>query len=745
MSSDEEEMNYESGPRQDGLNIASQFHLHAPAVNAKPSEEKKSLLQDWGKKTDQIRKLVSHFECELSQALLKESSSLIEELASFFEDHVEILNEGKDFEHIPTALVQLGWRTSDKDALFDFMEEKLEQIPNSCLVRLEVGHTTDAEAMKRQIVSSIICHDSLPKNLAMHQMKKGQGKNLPYLTLAEQYYAAFKESRNPPIVIIIEDIARANAQGLAFLFPLLKTSLRKMPVILILGCCSHSVSLNHLVPSKAVDCLAVRSISSKSPKDTLDCILSDVLVSKPLFSFKFGPTALKLLQDNFLFYNISLEKMLSIVKLMIMNHFRGNDASILSAATANEVDNILKCMSETDLSALRDLVRTLPSMSGMDIPESDTHFKSLLGKHLRKLHHCHSEFLACVAYLDMLSSDVNEVSRGVSLACCLIQMLQVNGDITEDREFKDSVKFVLSLSLDDLKMTLEFCVNNNPLEDMHAGGDNVSIAKQMSQLISKKLQELKYLEIELNDESQTSGMTSSKKRSLTDSSNVNKTTQNNNSELLNSSQRNKSINLSGLKSRQEWKERLKEQIVSSSSSSKAVTSASKFEQFKQNFVSELKSIFQELRSPLNLPLSEVVYFDDAASIAGNYYPNIRHDILNSLREPIPDQQLTISEVYQTLAGVPASIPLQTLYGGFSSSSFRPNGTMKKSSKAVSPKKRSRKSKSRRESDVESEEEKDREEVDKQEFFTLINDMEYIGLIQRSDKKKSGHITKLVWE
>ena len=720
------EANY---PRQDGLNIASQFYSHAPDEDACPSEEKSTLLRNW--KTEQIHKLFGHFQENLSRALQAESSPVVEEVASFVKTNSQVLKEGKSFDYIPTALTRLGWRSSDRDALFDFLEERLCQDKLvSCISRLEFCHTTDVEGMKRHIVSSII--ESMKPSF---DMKKSQERSLPYQVLAEGY----RESKNKhrPIVVMIEELGRASPEGLAFLFPLLKASLKDMPVILILGCCSNSLSLNHLLPSKVLDCLAVRSITCKSPKTVLDSILSDVLVQKPLFSFKFGPSALKLLQDNFMFYNISLEKLLSIVKLMIMNHFRLNDMSILCAVSLDDLQDILRGLSKNEVSSLRSLVKTLPSMSGQSIPESDTQFKFFLKESLQTLDDVHSEFLACIRYLDMLSSDLEVESRGVSLTCCLIQALRSKEDMTCDQEFKDAVTFLQSLSIDDLMKTLEFCVNNNPVTDMHAGSDCLSSSQAMHRLVSEKLKQLKELDKELNIEMQA--LTSSKKMSLTDSSNLNNS-------LNNSKQNNKSINLSGLKSRQEWKERLKEQILSSSSSSKSSTSISKFELFKKDFVNDLKSILQELRSPLNLPLSEAVYFDDAASIAENYYPCLRKNILDSLRSSDKSNEtLGISRVYETLSGASASVSLHSLLNGFGCK--KPIGKKRYSRQTVSPKKKNRKSRKQLddESSEDEEETKGMKGVDESQFFTLINDMEYIGLIEKSDKKKAGHITKLVWE
>ena len=398
-------------------------------------------------------------------------------------------------------------------------------------------------------------------------------------------------------------------------------------------------------------------------------------------------------------------------------------------------------MSQKDLTNLKSLVKTLPSMTEQDIPDSDAEFKVFLKKCLFTIDRLHSEYLSCIESLVMLTSDLNIDSSTASLISYVIQALSTQEDITVTDDFKDTVKTILSLSLDDFIKRLDFCFNNIPhpvmngKRDEQEGSDDASqsLSTDVYQLISKKCQELKDLDKELNLEMQASVV---KKNSLTDSSNLN-------NKALNSNNNNH-INFKGLKSRQEWKERLKEKIVSSSPTNKR-TSCSKFEQFKNDFVRDFKSLFKQMKSPLLLPLNEVVYFDDSASVACNYYPCLRTDILRSLRTPFlekSDKTVDICKVYQSLSGLPAAVSLSHLYHGFPENS-------KKSKKGVSPKKRGRPPKKKQNSDDEDKEskgdEKGKESVmEKTQFFTLINDMEYIGLILR-DRKKTGRLTKLVWE
>ena len=326
------DMDYETSiPREDGLNISSAFHCHVPKEKDVPSEEKKALLTDWSRKTEQMGKLLGYFEEKMSQSLMTESNQLIDQLLTFVKKQKVSISHEKPLGYIPTALTHLGWRMTDRDAIYDFLEERLYQEKKliTSIVRMEPCHTTDIESMKRQIVTGILADESIRKQLGLNGMKKGQENRLPYPVLAEAYHKIVTSSQKSqglplsPVIIMIEEVERANSEALGYLFPLLRASLHYLPILVILGSCTTSVCLNHLVPSKALDCLMVQTISSRSPKLILESILSGLLILKPLFSFKFGPNAIKLLEDNFFFYNYSLEKLLSVVKLMVMNHFRG--------------------------------------------------------------------------------------------------------------------------------------------------------------------------------------------------------------------------------------------------------------------------------------------------------------------------------------------------------------------------------------------------------------------------------------
>lgn len=691
MSTTSESEDEGSTVRDDGLNISSAFHHHRPSKKTTISEEKQSLLQEWGlngnsDKSCQINCLLESFEIEMGLLLNRETKSLSESVCSFVNEHKD--QKGS---YIPTAWTFVGWRMIDRDAIFDSIESKLSKDKSLLVVRFSLYQLADIESMKKKLISELLEDERIQEKVKIKDDRKM--KTIPFHLLAQ--YTSGQLQKRFTLVVIIDETEKVDANALSSFILLLRQAFEYLPSCLILGCCTASLQFHQMIHSKANDCLFVKQILSPSPKKMAQTVLSDLLVSQKWFSFKLGPTIVKLLEDNFTIYSFSLERFLSILKLVIMRHFQDNDLSFLSVSTETDLDQILK---KVDPEKLTSLITTLPSL-----PEDKQ--KTLnagnIGHYIKEsimnICHCHEHFLAALSCLVFLGEDLRD-SLGATIAACYIKLTDAQS-IGSSPYFDPFLRSLRALSLDELLLRLEKCVNNIPVKQKESKNGDDSIAT----FFHRKYAEFKDLETKLNNPENNKSTTNTP-------STASKTTAN------------ASNIFTGIRSRSEFKSRLQENLKNSKDSF-TVSSTTIFEEFRNQFIQQLKRVYNDVKSPLHMPLNEVVYLNNSASVIRLYFPPIRSKLFASLRNDEEWKSTVMSKTYSEIAISPAFVGLEEVHEKIELST-------------ASPKKKSKKNSGS----------KDNEQTQGSEelVFTLINDMEYIGLIQK-DKRKTGRVTKLTWE
>ena len=737
MTSSEEELEFEPRPRDLGVTVASAFFRNRPQEKCKPSDEKRILLHSWSQKADQSHRLYEHFENGISCSLQQETTLLIKDIVQYVKHQAK-----STFGYIPTAIIRHGVRMTDRDAVFDLIETGLSS--SGCaaeVVRLDASHTTDIESMKREIISGVMTEAMFSQMTGKEKVRKSYEQRLPFKYFAQSYAAASTSSqdRKRSVIVMIEELERADASALTALFSMIKNNIQDMPVLVMLGCCTNHLSLQQLLPAAAYDMLFVKTFQTASAAVMFERVMNEILVSSDVYSFKLGPTCLKLLQDNFDFYNFSLEKVLSIVKLMIVKHVGDNHCSILSVTSSDDLKLVLKQMSTSELKQLRSEVEQLPSIQSAavdlkSIGTKDTDsFRNFIKRSINQIHNGHKDYLQAMRCLSILMTRTSESGHHLAAAASITPFLSINmegmSNITETNEFKNIQRSLSMLSLDQLKEKLETCINNHLAPD-----------SSIAQMLGKEYENLLQLE--------------------KDSVSMNGAGSNDPAASLEKSQ--SRITFEGCRNRHDWKARLKDSLPGNKTdagSGSKKRKLSKFEEFRTGIVSSICQFFADLTPPFSLPLSEVVYFNDSSFIADHYFPCTRTEIMESLRHPLPirssggpsggdevgemsDHELDMARIYQQIASSSVSVSMFDLMECLKSQKdtcMDQNGD----DADASPRKKVRKGKQAA-SKIESERNNDNDAMARQRFFTIINDMEYIGILQK-DKRKAGRVTKLVWE
>lgn len=687
------------------------------------------LLDSWSRKADQTRSLYEHFETGISCSLQQETTILIKDIVNY------VRHQSKStFGYVPTAIIRHGVRMTDRDAVFDLIETGLNSAGCAAeVVRLDPNDTTDIESMKKKIMSDVMTKAMITQMTGKEKVRKSYEQRMPFKYFAQSYAASTRsEDRTRPVIVMIEQLEKADGGALTALFSMIKNNMQDMSFLLMLGCCTNHLSLQQILPAQAYDMLLVKTFQTASAGVMFTRVMNEILMSSDVYSFKLGPTCLKLLQDNFDFYNFSLEKVLSIVKLMIVKHVGDNYCSILSVPSSGSLKLLLKQMSTKELKQLRSEVEKLPSVQSAPadlnkIASKDMDsFRNFTRRSINHIHNCHNEYLQamrCLSILMTRTSGTGEYLSNLSITPFLSINMHGRSNITESNEFKNIQQSLSVLSWDEMNDKLETCINNLASD---------SLVAQMLEKEFENLLQLKKDAVSVNGTSGNDASPSEKSQSR--------------------------ITFEGCRNRHDWKTRLKDSLSgnSDSGSSKKRRKLSKFEEFRTGFVSSICQFFASLTPPFSLPLSEVVYFNDSSFIADHYFPSTRTQIIESLRHPLPirssggssggdevvesDHELDLARIYQQIASSSVSVSLFDLMECLKSQKDTCSDGNGEDGD-LSPRKKVRRNKQAAAAKPSN---GNNEKVARQRFFTLINDMEYMGILQK-DKRKAGRVTKLVWE
>lgn len=753
MSSGLEDTDPEPEPRHRdlGLTVASAFFRNRPKVICVPCEEKKILLDSWATKAEHIRRLYEHFEDGISRILQDETDVLVQNLVEYVKSQTS-----STFGYIPTAIIRHGLRMTDRDAVFDLIERGLSS--SACaaeVVRLDASHTTDIESVKRKIIADLMTDELFSKMAGSQKVRRTYAHRLPFKYFAQSFACHRSDDKRRPVIILIEELERADGHALTAFFAMMRNSMTEMPVVVMLGCCTSHLSLQQLLPASAYDMLFVKAFQTASAKTMFVRVMNEILMSSDVYSFKLGPVSLRLVEDNFSFFNFSLEKVLSIIKLMIIRHVGQSPCPLLTFTTPDELKQALVKMSKSELKQLRAEVMSLPSVASvlpelkqMGSKDADS-FRKFIKRSVTHIHECHKDFLISMKCLSVLSSSrragaASDRVESVSIAPFVSIIIPDDGDITDTNEFKNIQRSLSALCLDELKTRLEACINNH-----------LSTDSSIAHLLKKEYENLLQLEkdVAISSNSNNKHRSTSSKRDSND-------------RATSSAGKSQSgtVSFEGCKSRHEWKARLKDSLSVSRSDTRENVSTpkkrSKFEEFRSSFVSNVCHFFGELTPPFSLPLHEVIYFSDSTFVADHYFPSTRTTIIESLRHPLAlrlsskgetgegdetsDHELDVTRIYKQLASSSSSISMFDLMQSLQAQ--KASTSQQEAQDAdVSPRKKARKSKGSTDKERKRMEDEERVMVEeRRRFFTLINDMEYIGVVQK-DKRKAGRLTKLVWE
>lgn len=553
---------------------------------------------------------------------------------------------------IPCILLNLSFRPADNDLVMCEVQKSLDQRLSAHILRLSAA-SASAEQIKNKITEIILSSKHVTCHLGSSSSKVKTVSSVAYPILAK-----IAPKQQEPIVILLEYIERMDPRNLSWLISILSNNLNSIKVALVLTTNSDFYSLHTSISIKARDRIMYHEVKNQSAKVLFRDVINQFFLPGT-YSFKLGPSSLNLLLDRFEFFDSSIGGVLHPIRAMLFYHFRElKDLSVLCSHEKCASIEAMKNISSQAFKSIHSSLSKLSSLQSHAVPKgSKSQLEIFISNCLDNIDQTHQELLKTLqsVFIFIYRSEGDSYLAKAFIEC-------LKGAVNKSPSVKSSLEKLASFNMDEIERSTKYYLNN---KGSHEKMNEIVEATQDELLIVKdSIESIK------RDQS-----TKSEK-----------------------------VNLQDIRTRSCLQERLKKSIYQGTEKTEQIIA-----QFRGQILSQVKELLHQLKNPMSLPLSEVVYFDQASIICNLLYPPVRLEMMKKLKEKQPKGA-------DITAGKKDSISMSTMFKFFSQSNStiytqdflqeEANGHASKRAKLV------------------------------------IDDMEYIGLLER---EKSGRIKKLVWE
>ena len=573
-----------------GLSVTNAIQYN-PGDKKCMSTEKKEALKAWKNQSHQMNLLLDHFNSSTSRMYEAENQQLLDDLNVFIRSH----SKGK-LGYIPTAQIKLGMNVADNELLADMIEKSVtEERVALFVVRLTSEDCSSFSSIKEKIADGVV--DQADESLFDgEEPSRLQLQDLSYGRLAQMRYRFIRDKR--PVVVIVDDMENCgNKPGLDSFLITAQQCLDHLNLVVVLCCYTGCLTLQQLLPTMSCDSLYLSAFNPRSPRNLFQALMSKVILTPDVFTFKLSPNCLQLIVDNFVFVDISISRVSLIVKSCLFRHFHSNPLSIFSCKTKQELDQTLDAIPKKDVNKLLKEVCKLPSAK-----RSGLLSKQAIMDRLEELHSAHLNLLDVCTQLYLITRDLPGSKLASTVTGIFMSFLR-STNYGDSAEVEDTIQALRFLTLDEFKRKLDICFNNETKTEL----------SDFSQLLMTERETLNGFK----DEDVVPKLSVPVAQP----------------------------DLEPCRKRSEWKEKMKKRIA------ETPKVRSKFEIWRSGFLSKIKRYLQEISSPYFMPLSELVYFDDVDYIVEHIFPSVRSQIMDDLRDPLKtgsENDFLISKIHNII-------------------------------------------------------------------------------------------------
>ncbi|XP_067018831.1 origin recognition complex subunit 3-like isoform X2 [Acropora muricata] len=651
------------------------------------------------------------------------NSKLFSDLMGF----IKRAHEGKSAERIkntviheiPTAALITGVNMPDHDVIFSQLATELKDQVTPFVAVLTSKDCAVLKATMKNVISQFIGYvvEDEDDSISSPQAKKISSFTMPVLchwykeltqsddTKSQHNSHRARYSDHPPLVIIFEDFEGFPPSVVQNFVTICSQYLNELPLVLVFGIATAVTTIHRVLPHAVSSVLSIERFQSQRP---LVCVLE--MISKVLmtakFPFKVGARVLRLLYDNFLLQDFSLQNFSRGLQFCLMEHYYECPISVLCCVSPKCRKDILDKMTHKQVEmcrktlSFRRFVENASAKEQLELLLEDSSTKEAIACMLNDLDQYHWNFFPILQCLHVITCNLPRHPLGKKLFDVYESSLSSN--IWNKEEYKEAMALLRVCSRDELLPLLEKCIEilqcalTEPESKRHC-----QELQESKTSIEKILHQFKNLEVLQEAQDQTSS--SSHKGAL-----------------------------SAVTNRFE----LQEQLMSAA---KQKRKDSPYDRLRKRTVDSLDEMFRKyLTCPRNLPLFEVLYYDNVQEIRKHLIGMPRVAIQTALSNPqyylkCKCCQTDVGTVQDTLPDICIAYKLHLECGRLInlfdwlqafSAVLEPQAT--EQSGEMSPKKK----------------QKTDDELHAR-FIQAVSELQFLGFI-KATRKKTDHVQRLTW-
>lgn len=679
---------------EDFKSISQACFVSLPRTN-KHNKSSRDTKRGIGERYTIYQETWTHLEASIQKCQCDAHVDALNSVVSYVRTHNPSLKQARERVEIPTAALIMGVNMSDHAEVFKLLACKLRASVTHMIATVQVKDCSSISVLMQKVVSDIVQTASsddvvLKKSLCTMSMLaswyKSAVEKAPCSPSKRQKKTGSSVRKGDPIVVILEDLEGFKPTVLQDFILICSNYIDRLPLILILGVSTTVNTVHRLVPQRASSCLAIETFTSIPVTEYLSQVFEKVLLD-PSMPFKLGPRAFQLIVDVVLFHDFSLTNLLQMLKMCIFEHYYSNSASIL-CCRQEELISVVLALSRDEIqtvTALPSYQRYLPE-NKMSPEKTSKKILSLV----QDLHNHHRSSLVLLQALSEFSKKLPGSPLGNHFRELYILYLEL--PLSETEGFAKLGKLIRVMSIDELQKRL-----GSALVPFETHG------KQLSETGLRKFRD---------------GLTSYKKR-LDDIAG-----QKIEDAEMDEIHEAAPLDWGDLRSRSQFREKLKDLTKTKK--------VSPFELLREEFAGYFREVFSELCPPSQLPLHEVLYYDDAPSLKQYFVPSPRSVLHSALAKPYTYlkceccQNIGVAEMSPSLPDLSLSYKLH-LESGKLINLYDMMQAFRGVKVTTGQKKLSA----------------GEEKLIEAQFFRSVAELQLLGLV-KSTQRKTDHVARMTW-
>ncbi|XP_069743459.1 origin recognition complex subunit 3 isoform X2 [Narcine bancroftii] len=384
------------------------------------------------------------------------------------------------YSEIPTAALVLGVNVPDHEMTLQGLSSLLKQSVTPHIVFLQGKECTTVKQILQKILMQLIGgngsdeekEEDLHHSFEFHQRKM----NCSMVSLCRWYNAITKNSttKSPtkkkksllqhkevhPIVIIFKDLESFVPKVLQDFVVIASNHVQRLPMVLVFGIATSPITIHQMLPHSVSSLLCIELFQSLSCTDHLATVI-DKLVLTTKFPFKLSGKVLQILNNVFLFHNLSTKNFVKGFQLSLLEHFSSQPLSLL-CCDLDEASARIQNLNHDDCELIRhlqsfmDYVDRQDAKKQVELLTNDQNLKTVTETLLSSLHVYHKNYFPVLKCLHILASSLPKYPLGRQIRELYITCLESN--IWELEDYTSAFQLLGMMAKDELVCLLQKCI-----------------------------------------------------------------------------------------------------------------------------------------------------------------------------------------------------------------------------------------------------------------------------------------------